>query len=99
MRSFVTRYLKKTSGNYSRTAGKVGMPLTFVLDDTSNFIFLQRTTNVQLLRCSAIQFYLSHRHVSVTLVTIFRVSYSKNTSNMLVITQNVREKYSKIRVN
>jgi hypothetical protein len=46
--------------------------------------FLQRRTNAQLPRCSAVQFNLSHRHVSVTLVTIFRVSNSKNTSNMLV---------------
>ena len=43
-------------------------------------------TNAQLRRCSAIQFYLLQQHVSVSLVTIFRVLYSKDTSNTLVIT-------------
>ena len=46
--------------------------------------FLTETNKYTIARCSAVQFYLSHRHVSVTLVTIFRVSNSKNTSNILV---------------
>ena len=32
-------------------------------------------TNAQLRRCSAVQFYLLQRHVSVTLVTVFRLTY------------------------
>jgi hypothetical protein len=45
-------------------------------------------TNAQLQKRPAVQFYSLHRHVSATLVTIFRVSYSKNTNNTLVIAQN-----------
>jgi hypothetical protein len=48
-------------------------------------VFLYKPTSAQLRRCSAIQFYLLHRHVSVTLVTIIKVSYSKNTSDKLHI--------------
>jgi hypothetical protein len=40
----------------------------------------------QQIYTSAIQFYLLHQHVSVTIVTIIRVLYSRNTSNTLVIT-------------
>ena len=56
--------------------------------------FLRWPTNAHLRK-----FYLLHRHVSASLVTIFRVSYSMDTSNTLVITWNEWEKSSKIRVN
>jgi hypothetical protein len=36
-------------------------------------IFVLKLTNAHLRRYSAVQFYLLHRHVSVTLVTIFSV--------------------------
>jgi hypothetical protein len=40
-------------------------------------------TNAQLRRCSAVQFCLLHRHVSVTLVTVFRLSYPTCRSSVL----------------
>jgi hypothetical protein len=47
---------------------------------------LLKSNKRAIARRSAVQFNLLHRHVSVTLVTNFRVSYSKDTSNTLVIT-------------
>jgi hypothetical protein len=47
----------------------------------AKLIFLQRTTSAQLRICSSIHLYSLHRHVSVTLVTIFRLSYSNDTSD------------------
>jgi hypothetical protein len=47
-------------------------------------IFLENPTIAHSWR-SAIQFYSFHRHISVTLVSIFMVAYSKNISNRLVI--------------
>ena len=49
-----------------------------------NFIYFfaetKKYTVARMFSCTV----LSHQHVSVTLVTIFRVSYSKNTSDTLL---------------
>jgi hypothetical protein len=67
--------------------------LNFNVNDPKNLPGLLSFTNHQIrtskMYSSAIHFYLSQRYVSVSLVTIFRVSYSKNTSKTPVITQNM----------
>jgi hypothetical protein len=66
---------------------------------TRTFIFLLQPTNAHLGRRPAMHFYSLHRDVPVTPVTIFKVSYSANTSSMLVITQECVRKPSEILVN
>ena len=67
--------------------------LTFNVNKSKNLPGLLSCTDHQIrtskMYSSTIHFYLSHRYVSVSLVTIFRVSYSKNTSKTPVITQTM----------
>jgi hypothetical protein len=50
-------------------------------------IFKHKPPNVHVQILLTVSYYSLHRHVSATLVTIFRVSYSNNTINTLVITR------------
>jgi hypothetical protein len=56
------------------------------------FFFCVESNKFTICKMLAIQFYLLHLHVFFSLVTIFRMSYNKNTGITLVITWNSWEK-------